>query len=72
MNEHLPSRGRRGPGALTPERLGEQEGQLEPRQAFLTTRLMIRCAPTAKERAQIEHILKLADEAEEKGIGPEP
>jgi hypothetical protein len=33
---------------------------------------MIRCAPTAKERAQIEHILKLADEAEEKGIGPEP
>jgi len=32
----------------------------------------MRCAPTSKEHAQIEHILKLIDEAEEKGIGPEP
>jgi len=32
----------------------------------------MRCAPTPKKRAQIEHILKLIDEAEEKGIGLEP
>jgi len=38
----------------------------------LHLRLNMRCAPTSKERAQIEHILKLIDEAEEKGIGPEP
>jgi len=38
----------------------------------LHLRLKMRCAPTAKECAQIERILKLIDQAEEQGIGPEP
>ncbi len=38
----------------------------------LHLRLKMRCAPTAKECAQIERILKLIDQAEQQGIGPEP
>jgi hypothetical protein len=38
----------------------------------LHLRLKMRCAPTTKERAQIERILKLIDQAEEQGIGSGP
>jgi hypothetical protein len=38
----------------------------------LRLRLKMRSAPTPEERTKIDHILKLIDEAEEKGIGPQP
>ena len=68
----IPTSGRRRTASRFGAVLALAERRFPRARQLLQLRLQMRHAPTAEERSTIDRILKRIDEAEAKGIGPDP